>query len=125
MAISRRQAIGLLGVGAGAGVALVFGRDADLLAAVMQGGRGAQAVTFPRGAIIRALSKDIDPTTLNGSVLFHEHLSIHLINVTQHYTDDVPMMVEEAKAAIKDGVALIVDGGHDDMKRDLNALKRI
>ncbi|MBI3492018.1 MAG: hypothetical protein HY047_09590 [Acidobacteria bacterium] len=34
-------------------------------------------------------------------------------------------MVEETKLAGKDGVACLVDGGHPDMDRDLEALKRI
>ncbi len=34
-------------------------------------------------------------------------------------------MIEEAKAALKDGVACIVDGGHADMGRDLDFLKQV
>ena len=34
-------------------------------------------------------------------------------------------MVEEAKAALKDGIACIVDGGHHDMGRDLDFLKKL
>jgi predicted metal-dependent phosphotriesterase family hydrolase len=76
--------------------------------------------------IIRTLLKDINPATLTGPILFHEHLSMHYPpQVPQHFTDDVSMMVDEAKAAKQDGIACIVDGGHPDMSRSLDALKRI
>src|SRR5262249_20726943 len=80
----------------------------------------------PRGAVIRTLLKDIEPEMLTGPILFHEHLSMHYPPQTpQHFTDDVAMMVDEAKAAKQDGIASIVDGGHPDMSRSLDALKRI
>jgi phosphotriesterase-related protein len=61
-----------------------------------------------------------------GPTLFHEHLSINLSpNNPRHYTADVALMVEEARGALKDGLACIVDGGHPDMGRDLEALRRI
>ena len=47
------------------------------------------------------------------------------LGAAEHFTDDVALMIEEARAARTDGVALIVDGGHADMARNLNALKRI
>ena len=43
----------------------------------------------------------------------------------EHFTDDVALMIEEAKAAKADGIACLVDGGHGDMVRSLDALKRI
>jgi phosphotriesterase-related protein len=57
-------------------------------------------------------------------VLFHEHFSIQ-IGPSPSFHADVDLMVEEARAAKADGVALIVDGGHPDMLRDLAALRRI
>jgi phosphotriesterase-related protein len=76
--------------------------------------------------VIRTLLKDIEPEMLTGPILFHEHLSMHYPPQTpQHFTDDVAMMVDEAKAAKQDGIACIVDGGHADMSRSLDALKRI
>jgi phosphotriesterase-related protein len=69
---------------------------------------------------------DLDPSSLAGPVLFHEHLSMRYpLGATTHFTDDVTMMVEEARAARADGVACLVDGGHADMGRNLEALKRI
>ena len=41
------------------------------------------------------------------------------------FTDDVDLMVEETKAAGATASRCIVDGGHPDMDRDLDALKRI
>jgi len=95
-----------------------------------------QAAAFERGAVIRTLTKDVDPASVKGAVLFHEHLSIRYPltkalaekagrPVPVSFTDDVDLMVEETKAAGKDGVGCIVDGGHPDMDRDLDALKRI
>src|SRR5436190_20737745 len=126
MQLSRREAIGLLGAGAGGG-----------LSSILQGrGLNAQAPAFPKGAIIRTLLKDVPPDAVTGSTLFHEHLSIRYPltkalaeaqgrPVPASFSDDVDLMVEETKAAGKDGVSCVVDGGHPDMDRDLNALRRI
>src|SRR5262249_17618141 len=93
--------------------------------------------SFPRGAVIRTLLEDLPPQALaSGAVLFHDHLSLHypLTNALaakqgapppKNFSDDVDLMVAEARAAGKDGVSCIVDGGHPDMDRRLDALKRI
>src|SRR5258707_11600259 len=125
MMLSRREAIGLLGAGAGGGLATLHGL-----------GLGAQAPGFPSGAIIRTLLRDVPPDAVIGSTLFHEHLSIRYPltkalaeaqgrPVPASFTDDVDLMVEETKAAAKDGAGCIGDGGHPDMDRELAALKRI
>jgi phosphotriesterase-related protein len=86
---------------------------------------------FAKGAIIRTLLKDMPPAALTGSaVLFHEHLSMKssraMANPNEpHFTDDVDMMIEEVRIAGKEGVGCIVDGGHPDMYRNIDALKRI
>ncbi len=129
MTLTRRELLGLLGAGVG---------GAHLLAdAVSVAGLLPQAASaFERGAIVRTLLKDLPPEALIGPVLFHEHLSIRYPltralaeaqgrPVPASFTDDVDLMVEETKAAGKDGVACIVDGGHPDMDRDLAALTRI
>jgi phosphotriesterase-related protein len=113
--LTRREALSILGVGAG-------------LASVRS--LGAQA------PIIRTLVADVAPDKVSGAMLFHEHLSIRYPltkalaekagrPVPPSFTDDVDLMVEETRAAGKDGVGLIVDGGHPDMDRDLAALTRI
>lgn len=122
--LNRREAIGLLGVSAGLGFASTLRLSAQ------------DAGPFERGAVIRTLLKDVSPDSVNGWVLFHEHLSIRYPltkalaeeqgrPVPVSFSDDVAVMVEEARAAAKDGVACLVDGGHPDMDRDLDALKRI
>lgn len=117
--VTRREALSLTSAAFGAGaLGIPF---LDSLAASQK------PVKFPRGAVIRTLLKDVKPETLSGgAVLFHEHLSMHYPpQVKEHFTDDVGLMVEEVKGAGKDGVKCIVDGGHDDMTRNLDALKRI
>jgi phosphotriesterase-related protein len=60
---TRREALGLLGLSAAA-------------AALPRVG-AAQAVTFPKGAIIRTVLKDYAPEDLGGgATLFHEHMSL-------------------------------------------------
>lgn len=119
MTITRRDALGLLGSGLAAGLAA---RSIEPLLA-----QTPASPVFPKGAIIRTLLKDLPPDALaSGASLFHEHLSMRYpLGVTEHFTDDVALMVEEAKAAKADGVACLVDGGHADMVRSLDALKRI
>ena len=108
----RRQVLSTLGAAA-AGLAL----------APAISGQGGSTVR----PIIRTLTTDIAADALPaGAVLFHEHLSMRFpLGAAEHFTDDVPMMVEEARAALRDGIACVVDGGHDDMGRRMDALRRI
>jgi phosphotriesterase-related protein len=124
--LTRRRAIGLIG-GTGIVVGTSFGPS--LYAAPKR--------TAKSKPIVRTLLKDIEPSQLgNGSILFHEHLSIRYpmtramaekqgVPVPANFTDDVDLMVEETRAAGKDGVSCIVDGGHPDMDRNIDALRRI
>ena len=124
--LNRREALALLGATAGAGMAGAFARDGSALGAFAQR-TASPAAAFPKGAVIRTLLRDLPPEALaGGPVLFHEPLSMHYPpQVKEHFTDDVAMMVDEVRAAGKDGIACIVDGGHPDMTRSLDALKRI
>jgi hypothetical protein len=72
--LNRRAALGVLGASAGhAFISGTFG--ARLFAASSQGASGATQVTFPRGAIVRTILRDVPPEALaNGITLFHEHL---------------------------------------------------
>lgn len=119
MTMTRREALGVLGAGTAAAVA--FEWRAPLFA------QTPKPPVFPRGAIIRTLLKDLPPQALaSGPSLFHEHLSMHYPpGSAEHFTDDVALMIEEAKAAKADGIACLVDGGHADMARNLENLKRI
>jgi phosphotriesterase-related protein len=142
--ISRRSfvknlslAAGVLGVGSRISVFADVGDDPVQVLAPRQTGAGPHMPVFPRGAIIRTLLKDVPPAAFPpGAVLFHEHLSMHypLTNALAakqgappptHYSDDIELMIAETRAAGKDGVSCIVDGGHPDMDRSLAALKRI
>ena len=143
MSMTRRDAIGLLGVGAGLGSSWSASLSDFFWRASLSGEprRPAESLAqarpvFERGAVIRTLLKDVAPEDMDGPVLFHEHLSIRYPltkalaeaqgrPVPVSFTDDVELMIAETKAAGADGVRCIVDGGHPDMDRDLDALKRI
>jgi len=86
-----------------------------------------QPPLFAPGAIIRTILQDVSPAAFaSGPVLFHEHLSMkYPPDVKEHFTDDVELMIAEVRAAGKEGISCIVDGGHADMSRRLDALKRI
>jgi hypothetical protein len=68
--LSRRKVMRLLGVGVSLGIAhLAF--KPDLYAESFQ---QSDTPTFPSGAIIRTVLGDIDPTSIKGITLHHEHL---------------------------------------------------
>ncbi len=136
--VTRREALGLLGVGAAA--------------AVTRGILPLEAAepTFPRGAVIRTLLADLPPSALGGgTTLFHEHLT-HDSGWTPRLRtqggrvpapanappprrdpingcpdgvwegcDNLTFLVEELTRAKRDGVVCIVDGAHPDGGRDL------
>jgi phosphotriesterase-related protein len=110
------------------------------------------APRFPKGAIIRTVLRDLPPEALaSGATLFHEHLSLAPDfmprwisffrslsgrapatppappdpSAPPYFMRDAGLMTDEMRAAAKDGVACIVDGGHPDMGRDLDFLKRL
>src|SRR5262245_44064559 len=139
---TRREALSLLGMSAGLGLASAWTADAapflDWRTATSP-----KKLQLPRGAIIRTLLKDISPDAITGATLFHEHLSIDMsILPPGRYavppppgrgaapagpppTADVDLILEQVKAAAQDGVGCIVDGGHADMGRKLENLKQI
>ena len=133
--LTRREALQLVG---GAAAAAALGSNAS-----------AQAPAFPKGAVIRTLFKDYAPEELaGGATLFHEHLSLGVdfgekfraasaaVLAAQGLptanaaapppappgTDpmrDVDLMVEELRAAQRDGVACLVDAGLEGAGMDL------
>lgn len=123
--MDRRDALRILGSAAGA--AMLGGVGFGAAHAAQGTGAGRSAAAGRNGAIIRTILRDIAPDELgSGAILMHEHLSMHYPpGSTEHFTDDVDLMVEEVRLAGQDGVALIVDGAHDDMARSLDALRRI
>jgi phosphotriesterase-related protein len=68
---------------------------------------------------------DISPNDINGVTLFHEHLSIRMSPDRPSATDDVDNIVREIQIAATEGVGCIVDGGHPDLGRDLDAVRRV
>ena len=129
---TRREAIARLGVGAACGIAAVFGeRVARAQAASWLAARSATRATFPNGAIIRTILKDIAPDTLTpGATMIHEHLGYYYASPppppparpaagAASSTPSGPrpappetsidLMVEEVRQAGNDGVVCIVD----------------
>jgi phosphotriesterase-related protein len=129
--LTRRQAVAILGA-SGA----VFAQKT--------------ASPFPKGAIIRTVLEDLPPESLAaGATLFHEHMSLapeflpkfmSLLTAgrgspapapqppapgTKYFLQDLDLLTEELRAAKSEGVACLVDGGHPDMGRSLDFLKRL
>jgi phosphotriesterase-related protein len=143
--LTRREALGLFGLGAAASVLPSAALAAD-------------APQFPKGAIIRTVLKDLPPEALaGGATLFHEHLSLAPDFMPKwmalaraqtpqaqsksaptpppaappaqtsqpFFMADLDLMTEEVRTAAKEGVACLVDGGHPDMGRDFDFLKQV
>jgi len=138
--LTRRRVFGVLG--AGAAVAATRGLFAD-------------EPTFQKGAIIRGLLKDYDPAELaGGATLFHEHLQLGT-DFNQRFAAataaaraanglpaqpgrgpgraaagpdimrDPDLMAAEVLKAKSEGVACIVDAGHEDSGRDISFLRQV
>src|SRR5262245_26423160 len=138
--LSRRQALTVLGTGAGLGV-LAAAVGERSLAAAAQAGASRASSPIPRGAIIRTMLKDLSPNEVgNGPILFHEHLSfgsgffekMRPANAPRpttpppkSYLEDLNVVTEELRASGKEGLSLIVDGGHPDMFTDYDFLKQV
>jgi phosphotriesterase-related protein len=120
--MTRREALRLLGVGAGTSVLAGAG-----LLTVTERAAAGLARAPQQGPIIRTLSGDFAPNAVgNGAILFHEHINMHYpLGAATSFSDDADLMVSEVRIAGQEGVAVIVDGGHTDMHRDLNVLKRV
>lgn len=115
---TRRGVLGLaIGAAVGGALARVPGMSAFVAAA--DAPQTSAPVTFPKGAIIRTLFEDLRPETLaGGATLMHEHLNLPS-------TAPPDQVVEMVKAARLHGVRGIVDAGHTDMKRSVDALRDI
>jgi phosphotriesterase-related protein len=122
--LTRREAVRFLGAAAGT---LLMGKSVSAWQKVATAvTAGASNIAFPKGAVIRTILADMPPSAFaSGPLLFHEHLSLHLAGLEEHFTDDVALMIEEVKAAGRQGVSCIVDAGHADMGRRMDALQRI
>ena len=132
--VTRRDALrrlGAAGIGvAGIGALGVPTRPAGSLSAATR--RQSGGVTFPEGALIRTVLRDVSPDELaGGSTLFHEHLSIGdprppwlpaLENPQPSFTADVDLMADEVNATAQEGVACIVNGGTRDLGQNFDRL---
>ena len=116
--MDRRDALRLVGAGT-AGLVAACGPEP----APSQAPATATAPPTP-SPIIRTLLADISPSAIDGVTLFHKHLSIKL-SEQMTVTDDVDNIVREIQTAAAEGLGCIVDGGHPDMARDLDACRRV
>ncbi|MEO8259714.1 MAG: hypothetical protein ABI868_20380 [Acidobacteriota bacterium] len=131
--MNRREVLGLLGAGAGFGLASAARSGVNLTAAPRQSA-AASTTAFPKDAVIRTLLKDLPPDALgNAATLFHEHLSFEWArvrgpnargNLTGPAKDPNPVL-EQLNAAHAEGVGCIVDAGTDDVGRDVAFLRQI
>jgi phosphotriesterase-related protein len=125
--LTRRQAIGLLGAGAGLGVL-----SPATSAAAQRTASSAGTVSVPKGAIIRTILKDVPPGALGrGTILFHEHLDgvysrdTRQLKLPPPSTADIAPVVQDVKDAASHGIVCIVDGGHPDMGVNYEHLRQI
>jgi phosphotriesterase-related protein len=142
--LTRREALGVLGAGSGVGLLAMLRAQREILAELAVAG-SKKKVTFPKGAIVRTILKDIPPEELaSGATLFHEHLSVDISGIAGGVVSanapppppnprpprpipsmNVDLIVEELNAAQKDGLGCIVDAGHTDMRRFLENIQII
>ena len=130
MVLNRRTMLRSLAFGVGAGVTTGLPDKMGLSACA------ATKITFPKGAIIRTILKDVTPESLGGgATLFHEHITINdpappwlpprKNTPPPAYGGKIELMVDEVKALAKDGVSCIVDGSTIDLGKNLDHLKEI
>src|SRR6266480_431531 len=138
---TRREVLRFPGFGAGTGLIPVLLDDRPADAGLLQATFSPRISSIPRGAVIRTILKDVSPGGLgNGAVLFHEHLSfggsfferMRPANTPRpatppppSYLENPDLVIEEVRAAAKDGVSCIVDGGHADMGTNYDHLRKI
>ena len=128
--LNRRQLLGLLGAGAAVGVSSDWSGGSSVAAALQRAG-GPAAPTFPNGAVIRTVLRDVPPGSLTTATLFHEHLSFEWAKVAPQRANatgpakDPGPIVEQLNVAAKEGVGCIVDAGTTDVGRDAEFLKQI
>ena len=97
---TRREALGMLGAGAGLGLVSAGCGGSTVGAAQAIRFTSAEAPDFMSGAVIRTLRGDVDPRDLaSGATLIHEHVR----------GGTVDQVLYEVDAAGADGVACLVD----------------
>jgi len=123
--LTRREAVTLLGVGAGLGLLTAL-REQTVLAASLQKPAAAQS-GFPQGAVVRTILTDVPPERITGATLIHEHLSMGSSGSSPalKFYQDVDLIADEVKACANEGVSCIVDAGGLDLGRSIDALRAI
>ena len=123
--LTRREAVALLGVGAGLGLVAAL-REQTALAASLHTSPASQP-GFAKGAVVRTILEDVPPERITGATLIHEHLSMGNTSSSPalKFYRDVDLMADEVKACANDGVSCIVDAGGLDLGRSIDALRAI
>ena len=124
-ALTRREAITLLGANAGLGLLTTL-RPRTGLGTVLHSITAAQP-SLPEGSIVRTILRDVAPEDITGATLIHEHLSAGMTssNPAVQFYRDLDLMSDEVKACSRDGVSCIVDTGNVDLGRSIDALRTI
>ena len=124
--LTRREAVTLLGVGAGLGLVTAL-REQTALAALQSSTAAHAQPVFPKGAVVRTVLRDVPPERITGATLIHEHLSMGNAgnNPALKFYRDVDLIADEVKACANDGVSCIVDTGGMDLGRSIDALRTI
>jgi phosphotriesterase-related protein len=136
--LTRREAIHRLGLGAAIGLTAGAAGRAASTQTTQPLFTSAQRLQLPAQAIVRTLNRDLAPDALaNGATLFHEHL------VSMNYSvpppqpgqqrpagespEPVDLLVDEVRAAGRDGVACLVDAAFRGRRRpaEIEALKTV
>ena len=128
--MQRRTALSLLGAGAVVSVASRWPGGTEAAIAPAQSAASGARLTFPNGATIRTVLKDVPPDTLTSATLFHEHLSWEWARVAPQSNrsgpaKDAAPVLEQLTVAAAEGVGCIVDAGTTDVGRDTGLLKEI
>lgn len=134
--VNRRDAINLLAWAGGAGLMTAWRQEvAEALGQTpgWQAAKRAREVTFPKGAIIRTIVRDIAPGDLpSGATLFHEHVGGHYTApqppgptdmlpgpvAPRNEAEYIDLMVDEMKMSRADGVSCVIDAAADGRRLD-------
>ena len=138
MRIGRRDALTMLGMSAAGFVTACGQEELPPSPAPVAGTSSSGNPVRSEKVIIRTILRDMSPNELgDGATLFHEHMSMNnnfwiqmnlerLIDPSRPYfMEDLEFMIAEMQAASIDGVACIVDGGHEDMGRSVEFLREL
>jgi len=122
--MERREALRLVGSAAGLGALSSWSTETVARRGTALAAQTPPLAGIPFEAVIRTLLGDVSPNAITGVTLFHEHLSVKL-SERMVGTDDVDNVIREIRVATTEGLGCIVDAGHPDMLRDLDACRRV